>query len=238
MLIARDENDKPIWPSKGVSGFCPLCKSVVHSKTGDVNTWHFAHKAFECDKWKENESDWHIRWKTWFGLDNCEKVVGEHRADIVVDDTVIEIQNSSISQEDAIKREDYYISKGYNFIWILNGHRFSKNFSFRIDKDDNKIFKWSRVQSSFNRSWPKMRVFIDFESHIKKSDLDKEFMPKNFKEEPLQGKLTEIVSYTTDSELTSYEVGFGKSYDHLKYFFVGEYRTWNITDFMTRIWGF
>lgn len=238
MLIARNEENNPIWPGKGVSGFCPLCNSKVYSKTGDTKAWHFAHKSADCDRWKESESDWHIQWKTWFGLDNCEKVIGDHRADIVVDDTVIEIQNSPMSVDEAIKRESHYISKGHKFIWILNGSRFSKNFIVRIDDDGNRFFKWSRVPSSFDREWPKMRVLIDFESHIKKSDIDPLFMPKNFKENPMQGKLTEIITKEKQDELSEYENGYGKSFDYLKFFLVGRFKTWNIEDFMTKVWGF
>jgi hypothetical protein len=114
------------------NGVCCFCGSPTISKCGNHNAWHWAHDSLElCDSWWENETDWHKQWKSYFPIKNQEvihfdKVTGEkHIADIKTDnETIVEIQNSQISEEEVFSREKFYDQ----MFWIINGDKFKNNF--------------------------------------------------------------------------------------------------------------
>ena len=102
---------------------CPVCKNEVISKCGEIITWHWAHKANDCDLWHENESDWHIGWKSRFPEECREVVIGKHRADVKTSKCVVELQSSSISSEEIREREIFY----GDMIWLINAREFWDN---------------------------------------------------------------------------------------------------------------
>lgn len=117
MLYAFDLHGKKIEASPKIKGFCPICETKVKSKCGKINVWHFSHEnKKDCDTWSEGETQWHKDWKNCFRKDEQEAKLGEHRADVLIGDLVIELQNSSINPDEIKEREEYYGS----MIWIFN----------------------------------------------------------------------------------------------------------------------
>lgn len=101
---------------KNRRGICIGCGKEVIAKCGDIKIWHWAHQFdLQCDKWKEPESLWHRKWKEVVPEKDREVVFGEHRADAVYKNWVIEFQKSQISISDAIAREDHY----KNMFWVI-----------------------------------------------------------------------------------------------------------------------
>src|SRR3989338_2187743 len=64
-------------------------------------------------------------------------VIEKHRADIKINDLIMELQNSSISPKDIVKREEFYD----NMIWIFNGENFANGLNLR-SKDNIYTFRW------------------------------------------------------------------------------------------------
>lgn len=98
-------------PAPGLRGTCPVCGGAVIAKCGAIVTPHWAHQAGgDCDPWSEPESEWHRKWKGWY-LDHgalVEVTIGRHRADVVTNGAVLELQHSSIAILDARARERFY----------------------------------------------------------------------------------------------------------------------------------
>jgi len=142
-------------------GECPLCKGKTISRCGSINKWHWSHKTKkDCDLWYEPETEWHINWKNKFPKKNQEIIIGKHRADIISNNgVIIELQNSPISSDDIINRENFYVK----LVWLFNGKNFAKNMELR--KNENYFtFRWYHPQKSL---WfCKKPIYIDFESKI------------------------------------------------------------------------
>lgn len=147
-------------PQKGLVGYCATCNSKVIAKCGPIKLHHWAHdKDSNCDPWHENETLWHREWKEHFPEEFREKVLWDetlgtfHRADIHTSSGVtIEFQNSPISIEEVIQRENFY----EKLIWVINGEKFEENFrvQVKIPNPNSRAFK----KYEFNG-----RVFIDKE---------------------------------------------------------------------------
>lgn len=99
---------------------CPCCGGEVLSKCGRLVTWHWAHKAKDCDPWSEPESEWHKGWKNRFPKEWQERVIGNHRADVLTPKGVIEFQNSQISGTEIAEREKFY----GKMVWLINAADF------------------------------------------------------------------------------------------------------------------
>ena len=154
MLIAERDNAR-VEPSPDSRAICPSCKSLVISKCGEINVWHWAHEAADCDSWSEPESRWHSYWKSRFPAIAREVVIGNHRADIqTASGWVIELQNSSISSSEIVERERFY----GRMIWIINAAEFSDNLSLR-PKQGFITFRWKWPR----KSWESARapIFLD-----------------------------------------------------------------------------
>lgn len=72
----------------------------------------------------ENETEWHIAWKSLVKDEYCEVICGannEHRADIKTPKFVIELQFSHISFTDAKERTLFYNKlTGNRVVWVIN----------------------------------------------------------------------------------------------------------------------
>lgn len=112
--------------TKGAIGFCPGCGSELIAKCGEVKINHWAHKGKRtCDKWWENETDWHRSWKgkfpvdwqeVWHKADDGEK----HVADVKTDQGwTIEFQHSYLNPEERRARNAFYP----NLVWVVDGMR-------------------------------------------------------------------------------------------------------------------
>lgn len=159
MVIALDTNGKRIHASEArreMQYYCPVCGKPVILKSGMRNADHFAHIANECvDTWSYDMSEWHIRMQGFFPVDSREVVIKHngiiHRADVLIENTVIEMQHSPISAEEFNDRNEFFISLGYRIVWIFDVR--DKKYSGQIqylDEDTNTKFKWSHPIRIFN----------------------------------------------------------------------------------------
>ena len=158
MLYAIGENQQKIKPSPKIIGYCPSCQSKLTPKCGSIKSWHWSHyKRPDCDSWYEPETEWHLGWKKLAPIENCEKVIGPHRADIQGNlGVVVELQNSPISVETIREREEFYKS----MIWIVNATKFNIDIYRWHGEDKIFDFDWSHPHKSwFSANKP---VFLDF----------------------------------------------------------------------------
>jgi competence protein CoiA len=142
--LINNERVKATPKSKGI---CPLCKQEVISKCGEIKVWHWSHTSNkDCDNWWEHETDWHINWKNKFPKVNQEVIIGRHRADIKINNVIIELQNSSISSEEIEERENFY----KNMVWLLNGYNLVQGLKIRQKKNNNiYTFRWKNPPKSW-----------------------------------------------------------------------------------------
>lgn len=146
MFYAVDSKGIRIPAQRNVQAFCPACLEPVVARCGEIMPWHWAHRQREeCDPWFEPETAWHLGWKALAPPERTEVAMGPHRADIVgCDDTVIELQHSSISPEEIREREAFYP----RMIWLLDGSTFQGNF--RVARlDEGWQFHWVHARPSW-----------------------------------------------------------------------------------------
>lgn len=166
MMLAETGPNERIVAKPGLAGACPICHMEVIPKCGEIKVWHWAHKSLkECDHWSEPESEWHFGWKKLAGLENSEIVIrrpeGTHRADIKIDNRVIELQHSNLSPKDVREREAFY----GNMIWVIDGDELLKNVTVErmISREDGFYF----VCSFKKKSWMdeiKKPIYYHFKS--------------------------------------------------------------------------
>lgn len=143
MMLAEAKDGSRVLATPGELAICPLCKSDVIPKCGEIKTWHWAHKSLtECDSWGEPESEWHYSWKKLFGLENTEITVkrGEvlHRADVKIGNKIIELQHSHLPPSEVREREQFY----ENMVWILDGETAPRKDYTPVEKWLSKKGKW------------------------------------------------------------------------------------------------
>lgn len=177
MKYALVDNQK-VEAKKGLKGICQYCHQPLFSKCGPIRIDHWAHKrGAQCDKWWENETEWHRLWKNkfpeeWQEVIAIDEKTGEHHiADIKTNEgMVIEFQHSYISDEERISRENFY----KNMIWIVDGTRRKNDFDrFRkadfnhdiycINEKDSR-YVLARADHYLPKEWlnSSVPVFIDF----------------------------------------------------------------------------
>lgn len=129
MLLAAKDG-KRIKAQLGKIAKCPGCNSEVIPKCGTIKIWHWAHKANECIYHTEPETEWHLQWKEEamkYGC-NIEMRFGEHIADAVIKNKIIEFQHSNITSEEIISRSIFYI----NVDWVFDYRDKAGNIEFYI----------------------------------------------------------------------------------------------------------
>ena len=102
-----------IKAEKGAEATCKDCGSLMIPKCGEINIHHWSHESKEnCDSWSEGESEWHLYWKSLFLPQEIEQRIKKedkwHRADILSNGRVLEIQHSPISKQEIRERELFY----------------------------------------------------------------------------------------------------------------------------------
>ena len=132
--------------------FCPFCKAPLDLRRGDIRRHHFAHaKHHLCtDTWSrdrnENDSIWHKKWQEIFPIDNQEIPLRlgdiKHRADVMVERTVLEFQHSPLSSEKFSDRNTFYAGLGHKVIWVFDF--MDATFSQRDD-----FYYWTRPKRTF-----------------------------------------------------------------------------------------
>ncbi len=136
MFKAFDENNQSVWIENAVSGkhyFCPMCAQPVFQKRGSERSPHFAHfpsnakyQYIKCvDSWTYDMTDWHREWQERFPEECREVVVSDksgkkHYADVLINDTVIEFQHSSLSIDEFRDRNSFYTEAGYKVVWLFD----------------------------------------------------------------------------------------------------------------------
>lgn len=148
MFFALDKNDNRIGINDAIKGekyFCPICNGELVVKDGKINAKHFAHLSSCVDSWHYDLSEWHLKMQSFFPKENREVVVfgngKHHRADILIDKTVIEFQHSPISAEEYKERTDFFLSLGYRIAWVfdVDDQWKNKKLFFYSQQNDNLI---------------------------------------------------------------------------------------------------
>lgn len=150
MVIALDKNNKRVHiddAKRDEKYYCHTCGEELCLKKGNIKMHHFSHRPdSNCDdRWHYDMSEWHLLWQSQFPIDNQEIVFEadgkRHRADVFVDNTVIEFQHSKISYEEFQERNNFYNSLGYKVIWIFDAIEAYQNKNLIEHFDDN--YSWS-----------------------------------------------------------------------------------------------
>lgn len=154
MFTALTKDNKRISIEEAIQGecyCCPVCGHPVAVKAANSNNvrTHFAHKR-NClclDDWKHDMSDWHFEWQSKFPIESREVVVEKngvaHRADILINDTVIEFQHSPISGEEFESRNRFYKNCGYRVVWLFDA-------TDKMKIDDAFGLVWKRKTTLFS----------------------------------------------------------------------------------------
>ena len=191
MFVANDQEGNRITIEDAVQGgayFCPVCGgalSVKAKKPEALKAAHFAHKkGKDCDSWKHDLSEWHYAWQKSFPKECREVVVqnGEekHRADVLINNTVIEFQHSSISAEEIAERNSFYRECGYKVVWVFDAEGKIKNkFGDTLDpylcRETDLL--WKRARREFSIKMPKdVTVYL----HYKTSFSNPQYAGKEF----------------------------------------------------------
>jgi competence protein CoiA len=165
---------------RGLSGMCPCCGGPVIPKCGQSRVHHWAHQAtLLCDRWWENETAWHRKWKGQFPehwqeivlrADDGERHVADVRTDL---GWVIEFQHSHITPEERRSRDDLY----GKLVWVVDGARLkrAKSQFMKTWEDGTSLGSGEGVRKVFLdgcsllREWAgsSSPIFFDFgEDHL------------------------------------------------------------------------
>lgn len=168
MLFANDYNDNRIYIDETHSNqeyYCPYCGAPLITKMGDQRQHHFAHKQnHRCsDTWAHKGSSnggydlspWHNDWQSLFPQENQEVKLGlgdtKHRADILIDRTVVEFQHSIMPVAAFDDRNNFYFNLGYKVVWLFDLTDLYKSgqLSYR-SVEDGLVFNWNNPKKAFN----------------------------------------------------------------------------------------
>ena len=166
MLFAYDYNDNRVYIDETHSNqeyYCPYCGSSLITKKGDVRQHHFAHKSTHVcsDSWVGDRSHsydispWHNEWQSSFPKENQEVmlVLGDtkHRADVMVDKTVIEFQHSIMSVKAFDDRNNFYFNFGNKVIWLFDLSDILESSQLAYKKTETGLdFYWKNPKRAFN----------------------------------------------------------------------------------------
>lgn len=183
MFIAIDKEGNRVLAdnaNKDKKYFCPICKTEVRLKKGNINATHFAHITLtNCDDFTHDMSEWHKEWQSLFPVRNREVIIkGEsetHRADVLCYGTVIEFQHSPISEEEFWRRNEFYTGQGYKVVWIFDTIATYKSGQidwiedWEILSEKGGEFKWKRPWKFLRKFNPEsekdVTIFFQFELH-------------------------------------------------------------------------
>lgn len=181
MFIALDENKNRISienATKQNRYFCPICGEpfTIRAENSLAVRKHFAHKrGTNCiDDWSHDMSEWHLSWQEKFP-ENCREVIVEkdgikHRADVLINNIVIEFQHSPITSEEITKRNMFYLSCGYPVVWVFDAEGQIKNsvggFLDPMQCGETDLC-WKNPKEQFVTPFPQgVTVFLDYSTEI------------------------------------------------------------------------
>jgi len=159
MLLAIHANRKKRAEEagRGEYGICPWSNLEVKAHVGLVRQfWAYTDVKPTFDRGYEPESEWHINWKAPIKDEYCEVIFGEnneHRADILgSNNTVIEIQKSTIDIRDSRERVTFYQNAtNRRVVWVVDIQEFWKK-RFFLEK--------SKKFGVFNVVWKPKRTWL------------------------------------------------------------------------------
>lgn len=164
MLFAVDYNDKKIHISNTQSNlqyYCPYCGVPLIVKKGEIRQHHFAHSVnHRCtDSWERKDeydmSEWHNEWQSCFPEENQEIKLAlgdtKHRADIVVNRTVIEFQHSLLSPQSFDDRNNFYLNLNYKVTWMFDIRDLVEDGRITYESFDSGLeFSWTNPKKAFS----------------------------------------------------------------------------------------
>ena len=163
MLFAVDYNDNRVHIDETHSNqeyYCPYCGAPLTTKKGDIRQHHFAHKSKHLcsDTWERSHSydisPWHNEWQSLFPKENQEVKLSlgdtKHRADVMIDRTVIEFQHSIMPMKAFDDRNNFYFNLGYKVIWLFDLSELLDNQLFYKEAAEGLEFHWRNPKKAFN----------------------------------------------------------------------------------------
>ena len=153
------ERIEAIEASRDQEYYCQTCKAAVRLRRGSQRAAHFSHKEACSDTWRYEEmSEWHRAWQESFPVENREIVLNIdneiHRADVLINNTVIEFQHSSMTRDDFYKRSRFYINNGYRVIWLFDEiEHFQQGRFIKEEKPSWKVgsdYYWKHGRDTFD----------------------------------------------------------------------------------------
>ena len=164
---------------KGLVGLCVGCEQPMIPVCGVKKEKHWRHKVdCDCDRWWENETEWHRSWKNnfpkeWQEIRHQDPTNGEwHIVDVKTSlNYFLEFQHSFLNSMERQSRNKFY---GEKLIWVVDGLT-RKNDWLKIEKSlnssveilqDSSIFKLSESinEAPLFKDWCdcNVPVFFDF----------------------------------------------------------------------------
>lgn len=191
MLIALDDDNNRIRASPHSNATCPICKENVIPKCGTINIWHWAHRMNAECSYGEGIGLWHLKWQD-FALKNgadvevpiIDRFGNVYRADIIYNNKVVELQHSTISEMEIIRRSDYYTGQKYMVDWVLDYTR--KEF---LEVESNYVVLDGRRKKAFDCLFYKLYGYTIFDMGN-----DKIFVTK---ESRIHNKVVDITDFGT-----------------------------------------
>ena len=165
MLFAVDYNDHRVHIDDTHSNeeyYCPYCGAPLIARKGDVRQHHFAHKQdHHCsDTWVHHRSHnydlsaWHNEWQSLFPKENQEVKLSlgdtRHRADVMVDRTVIEFQHSIMQVQAFDDRNNFYFNLANKVIWLFDLSDLLEEQLFYKETNEGLEFHWRNPKKAFN----------------------------------------------------------------------------------------
>ena len=186
MFIALDENKNRISIEnvrEEKRYYCPICgkQLIIRAKNSVAIKTHFSHKkGTDCDNFSHDMSEWHLNWQKQFP-EKCREVVvsnGEekHRADVLINGSVIEFQHSPITAEEIARRNRFYTSCGFKVVWVFDANNNIKNeYGETLDPAKCGEFDlcWKRAKRQFVVPMgPSVSVFIQYKTELSVKGLE------------------------------------------------------------------
>lgn len=181
MFIAFNSNGERISIENAIKNdeyFCPICGEplIIRATNSFAVKTHFAHKrGTVCyDDWTHDMSEWHLSWQKQFPEQYREVIIEKngvkHRADVCINNTVIEFQHSPITGEEIAKRNEFYLSCGYQVVWVFDATDKIKNsIEDSIDpmKCRNDDLCWKRPKQQFSiQIPPQVKVYLQYKTFV------------------------------------------------------------------------
>lgn len=142
---------------KDYSGEDVVCEydHELIAKRGDKRIHHYCHKNDVNCQSSKGKSEFHLYWQSRIKPENLEITMENHRADIKINELVIEIQHSVMKKEIIKEREDFY----KNLVWIFDVVK--HDFIIINKQKDLILFKLTRGSEYFLKA--KKKTYLDMD---------------------------------------------------------------------------